>query len=68
MVNINKLKGAIVEKDTTQEALAAEMGIDRSTFYRKIKAGGNFTIGEAKQIVDLLGLTTDEAVSIFFAK
>ncbi|KAA0963170.1 helix-turn-helix transcriptional regulator [Streptococcus cristatus] len=68
MVNISKLKGIIVEKGYTQEALASEIGIDKSTFYRKIKNGGSFSIGEANAIVRAINLTRDEAVSIFFAE
>ena len=68
MVNISKLKGIIVEKGYTQEALASEIGIDKSTFYRKIKNGGSFSIGEVNAIVRAINLTRDEAVSIFFAE
>ena len=35
MVNVSKLKGKIIERNTTQEALAKDIGIDKSTFYRK---------------------------------
>ncbi|MHB9781145.1 DUF739 family protein [Streptococcus sp. 10F2] len=68
MVDVLKLKGKIVEKNTTQEALADKMGIDRSTFYRKMKQGGNFSIKEANAIVQYLSLSRDEALRIFFAE
>ena len=67
MVNIAKLKGKIVECDTTQEELAKSIGIDKSTFYRKMKQNGNFSIKEVNLIVSSLNLTKDEAVNIFFA-
>ena len=44
MVNVQKLKGLIVEKGTTQQAVADSIGIDRSTFYRKMKNGRNFSL------------------------
>ena len=52
MVNISKLKGIIVEKGYTQEALASEIGIDKSTFYPtecEIKTG--MKVSEAGQTV-----------------
>jgi len=67
MVNVQKLKGKIMERGTTQEALAKTLGIDRSTFYRKMRQGGNFTIKEVNSIVSALHLSKDEAMSIFFA-
>lgn len=67
MVNVQKLKGKIMERGTTQEALAKALGIDRSTFYRKMRQGGNFTIKEVNLIVSALHLSKDEAMSIFFA-
>lgn len=67
VVNVNKLKGKIVENGTTIEKLAAEIGMDRSTMYRKINTNGeNFSIKEADLIVKALGLSKEEAVSIFF--
>ena len=66
MVKIAKLKGVIVEKSTTQEAVADMIGIDRSTFYRKMKNDGNFTLKEAKDIKEALQLTNQEAIDIFF--
>lgn len=67
MVNVQKLKGKIMERGTTQEALAKALGIDRSTFYRKMRQDGNFTIKEVNLIVSALHLSKDEAMSIFFA-
>lgn len=68
MVKTAKLRGTIVEKSTTQEAIADLIGIDRSTFYRKMKNDGNFTLKEAKDIKEALNLTNEEAIDIFFAE
>lgn len=67
MINIAKLKGAIVENGTTQEEVAKAIGMDRSTFYRKMK-NESFTIGEAKKIADSIPLSDELAIEIFFGK
>lgn len=67
MINIAKLKGAIVENGTTQEEVAKSIGMDRSTFYRKMK-NESFTIGEAKKIADNVPLSDELAIEIFFGK
>ncbi|WP_017767704.1 phage repressor protein [Streptococcus agalactiae] len=66
MVNIQKLKGLIVEKGTTQQAIADSIGVDRSTFYRKMKNGGTFSVEEAGNIALAVPLTKEEAIDIFF--
>ena len=68
MVDVSKLKGKIVERNTTQEELANKIGIDKSTFYRKMKQNGNFSIKEVNLIVSALNLSKDEAMSIFFSE
>ncbi len=70
MVNINKLKGKIVENGLSIAELSSEIGIDRATFYRKMNThcGENFTIKEANLISKALNLTCDEINSIFFSQ
>lgn len=65
-VNTAKLKGVIVEKGTTQQAVADIIDINRSTFYRKMKRGGSFSIEEARKIAEAVPLTDEEAIEIFF--
>lgn len=68
MVNVNKLKGKIVENEMTIEKLSKKIGIDKATLYRKLGAGGEtITIKEANLIVAALNLSRDEAGTIFFA-
>lgn len=68
-VNINKLKEKIIENNTTQEGLAEQMGINRSTFYRKIKDDGSkFTVYELYQMVEILKLSSEEVVEIFLSR
>ncbi len=66
-MNINKLRGKIIENGMTVNDVASYIGMDRSTFYRKLNnEGETFTIKEVNLIRDVLNLTVDEAVSIFF--
>lgn len=65
-VNTSKLKGLIVERGTNQKDVAKAIGMDKSTFYRKMKQGGTFTIEEAKEITETVPLTDQEAIQIFF--
>lgn len=67
MLNVNKLKGKIVEKGYTIEKLSQTLGINPSTFYRKLKKN-SFEIEEADTIVKELCLSSEEATEIFFAQ
>lgn len=67
IINIPKLKSKIVEKGKTHEAVANAIGIDKSTFYRKLKNGGDgFTIGEIHRMEKEIPLTKEESIDIFF--
>lgn len=45
-IDVNRLKGKTVELGLTGAAVAEKLGIDQSTYYRKLGAGGgSFTIG-----------------------
>lgn len=65
MLDVNKLKGKIIEKGKNVDTIASDIGIDSSTFYRKMK-NNSFEIGEADRIVSVLGLSRDDAMAIFF--
>ena len=66
MLDVQKLKGKIVEKGKSVEVLSAELGINQSTFYRKMK-NNSFEIREASKLITLLSLTFEEATAIFFS-
>lgn len=66
-VDLNKLNGKIVECRTTKEAIADEIGIDRSTFYRRLK-NGKLLIGDMHKMCEVLRLSTPEAIDIFLAQ
>lgn len=64
-MNINKLKGKIVENGLNVETLAKLINMNRSSLYRKLNDGDRFTIGEAVRIKEALGLADAEACEIF---
>lgn len=65
MVDTNRLRGIIAEKNTSQRKVAAAIGITEKTFYSKMKTG-IFGTDEAQKMVDLLGI--ENPGEIFFAK
>ena len=66
-VNINKLKGRMVENEITMEGLANALGVNRATLYRKFENGGEgLSVLDANRIVETLKLTNEDAVAIFF--
>ena len=68
MLNVTKLSSVIKQRGLTISALANSVGVNRTTFYRKLKSGGeNFLLWEIESIIKHLGLTRHEAVEIFFS-
>lgn len=68
-MNVKALKQVLDEKGVSKEELANILGVDRATIYRRFaKNGESFTIAEANVIKDTLGLSKEEANSIFFTK
>lgn len=68
-ININKLRGKIVENGLSIGELAKIMGIDRATLYRKLSNNGeSLLVREANVIVDVLHLSAEDAISIFFSQ
>ena len=65
-MDVAMLKKKLGERGLNVETLATKVGIDRSTMYRKLNGSVSTTICEAQKIKDALGLTNDEARSIFF--
>jgi hypothetical protein len=65
-MNIPKLKGKMVEMGYNVETFATQIGIDRSTLYRKLECGEKISIGEAQRMKDVLSLSNEEVSAIFF--
>lgn len=69
MVNLNLLRAKIVENNTTQECVANSIGMNRTTFYRKMKANGSqFTVEEVAGLAKALSLSSTDIMRIFFAQ
>ncbi len=67
-MNVNKLKGKIAEKGLSVEKLAQQIGVDRSSLYRKLNNAEKITIGEAMRMKNALEMTPEEATLIFLAE
>ena len=65
-VDVNKLNGKIAERNTTKEAVADAIGVNRSTFYRRLKSS-TLTIRDLPKICDVLRLSGADALEIFLA-
>lgn len=65
MMDVNRLKGIIVQNGKTQEDVAKYIGITPKTFYLKMKKGV-FGSDEIDKMIEYLKI--DDPVSIFFAK
>ncbi|MBE6714690.1 MAG: helix-turn-helix transcriptional regulator [Ruminococcaceae bacterium] len=68
-IDVIKLKRTIAMKNTTLEAVAEVLGVNRSTLYRKLKSGGGgITLSDAKSISEYLGLSKAETLNIFWVQ
>ena len=66
--DIDKLLSVIKAQGLTISNVSSFLGIDQSTFYRKIKRKDTITIGEILALCGLLNLSVNEASDIFFGK
>ena len=65
-INVNLFRGKLVEKGMKCEDMACEIGVDPSTFSRKMaKQGDTFSIAQVQKMVSVLQLTESEANAIF---
>ncbi len=65
-MNLQKLKEKISEKRMSVIALSNAISIDKSTLYRKLDGDSKFSIDEAKNIANILELSSKELHEIFF--
>lgn len=67
MANVNMLKDAIKNSTHSISSLSAAIGMDESTFYRKLnRNGASFTVEQANAIKNELMLSAKTAQEIFF--
>lgn len=68
MVNIQKLKGKIVEKYNTQSNFAKALGISSPSWTKRIRGIADFKCSEISKMIKLLDLTEEEVFLIFFSE
>lgn len=69
VANINKLNGKIIENGYNKKMFAEIMAITEATLRKKInEETSGFTIEESLRVKDLLKLSKDEYLDIFFGK
>ena len=67
MVDVQKLRDAIRKSEHTIATLSSEIGMDDSTFYRKLNnEGSTFTLAQVDAIAKALQLDAVSAQTIFF--
>ena len=64
-MNVNKLKGKIVEKEKNPEMMAEMLGISRASYYRKLNNPEEFTVGDIVRMKVGLDMSDTEACEIF---
>lgn len=67
-MKLNELKAEIVRNGLTIEQLANEMGIGRTTLWRKFGNPNNFTLKEIIDIGEILNVSGERILEIFFTK
>ena len=66
-MNINKLKGKLVEKKKSQVECAEALGITAHNFNLKINGKANFKLEEAEKLGNFLEMTEEEKLDIFLS-
>lgn len=64
-MDMNKLKGKLVEKKKTYEEAARILEMSVTTFNNKMQGRRSFDCAEAVMLSDWLSLTVDERIDIF---
>jgi transcriptional regulator with XRE-family HTH domain len=67
-MKLNELKAEIVRNGMTIEEFADKVGIERTTLWRRFNNSGNFTLTEITKIADVLNLTKQRIIEIFFSE
>ena len=62
----NELKAEIVRNGLAIETFADEVGIGRTTLWRRFKNPDEFTLGEILKMADVLNLPKNRITEIFF--
>ena len=67
-MDVSLLRAKMHERKMSISALSESIGIDDSTFYRKVNENGEkFTVAQARAMASLLELTPEDTTAIFFS-
>lgn len=66
-INRTLLKSKLIAKGMTMDGLATDLGIDRTTFYRRLR-DATLTVGNVHRIIEVLGLSEQETIAIFLSQ
>lgn len=64
-MNLNLLKGKIVENGYTLSSLREELGISSTAITRKMQGKSEFKLSEVNKIKTLLNISNEETIKIF---
>lgn len=67
MIDRDLLQLKVKRANTTYNAIAEELGMDRSTWYRQLREG-SMSVATICELIRILHLTVDDVIQIFFAK
>lgn len=67
-MKLNELKAEIARNGFTIERLASEMGISRTSLWRKFNNPNNFTLKEITDIARILNVNKQRILEIFFTE
>lgn len=66
-VDIDKLRQCMTSANISIAELAKRIGVDQSTMHRKFqRRGETFTVGEMHKISEVVGISKEDAMHIFF--
>ena len=65
-MNKLKLRAAMALEGLTADKVCAEIGISNTAWWRKVSGRSQFTQGEICKLRDLLNLSAEQTVEIFF--
>ena len=69
MVNVTLLHAAMRDRQVSVDQAAEALGMDRSTFYRRInRTGAKFTVEDVSKLSALLKLSAQALQQIFFSE
>ena len=66
LFNEKELRAQLVRKGISIKELSRTLGINESTFYRKMKSNGAFTRDEINIMIEILSI--EDPMNIFFAE